>query len=63
MCVHIATGSEGVKAEYMRSAYPTKTFPNHYTIVTVCQSAIVYHYLTHSILSCSVVYMFAGSLS
>jgi hypothetical protein len=25
---------EGVKAEFVRSAYPTKTFPNHYTIVT-----------------------------
>ncbi|KAK6178834.1 hypothetical protein SNE40_011330 [Patella caerulea] len=24
----------GVKVPYMRSAYPTKTFPNHYTIVT-----------------------------
>lgn len=25
----------GVRAPYMRSVYPTKTFPNHYTIVTV----------------------------
>ena len=25
----------GVRAEYMRSQYPTVTFPNHYTIVTV----------------------------
>ncbi|XP_053370745.1 ectonucleotide pyrophosphatase/phosphodiesterase family member 1 [Clarias gariepinus] len=24
----------GISAKYMRSAYPTKTFPNHYTIVT-----------------------------
>jgi predicted AlkP superfamily pyrophosphatase or phosphodiesterase len=25
----------GVQAKYMRSAFPTKTFPNHYTLVTV----------------------------
>ena len=25
----------GVHAPYMRSVYPTVTFPNHYTIVTV----------------------------
>lgn len=25
----------GVHAPYMRSVYPTKTFPNHYSIVTV----------------------------
>lgn len=25
----------GVRAEYMRSQYPTQTFPNHYTIMTV----------------------------
>ena len=25
----------GVHAPYMRSVYPTKTFPNHYTIATV----------------------------
>ena len=25
----------GVHAPYMESSYPTKTFPNHYTIVTV----------------------------
>ena len=29
------TASEGVRAAYMRSVYPTKTFPNHYSIVTV----------------------------
>ena len=27
--------SHGVHAPYMRSVYPTVTFPNHYTIVTV----------------------------
>ncbi|EDV22535.1 uncharacterized protein TRIADDRAFT_58865 [Trichoplax adhaerens] len=26
--------AEGVRAEYMQSSFPTKTFPNHYTIVT-----------------------------
>ncbi|EDV22537.1 uncharacterized protein TRIADDRAFT_58867 [Trichoplax adhaerens] len=26
--------SRGVRAEYMQSCFPTKTFPNHYTIVT-----------------------------
>lgn len=26
--------SEGTRARYMEPAYPTKTFPNHYTIVT-----------------------------
>ena len=34
----------GVRAEYMRSQYPTVTFPNHYTIVTVsgkCGTSIV----------------------
>ena len=25
----------GIRAEYLRSQYPTKTFPNHYSIVTV----------------------------
>eukprot|EP00794_Sanderia_malayensis_P008019 gene8019-8878_t len=25
---------DGVRAEYMKSQYPTKTFPNHYTIAT-----------------------------
>ena len=25
----------GVRAEYLRSQYPTKTFPNHFSIVTV----------------------------
>ncbi|XP_065069586.1 venom phosphodiesterase 2-like [Rhopilema esculentum] len=29
---HLA--SEGVQAEYMTSQFPTKTFPNHYTIAT-----------------------------
>ena len=28
-------GSAGTTTEYMRPMYPTKTFPNHYTIVTV----------------------------
>lgn len=28
----------GVHAPYMRSVYPTKTFPNHYSIVTVSSS-------------------------
>ena len=31
--VHAA--ANGVRAEYMRSEYPTKTFPNHFSIVTV----------------------------
>ena len=31
--VHAAAG--GVRAEYMRSEFPTKTFPNHFSIVTV----------------------------
>lgn len=25
----------GVRAEYIRSQYPSQTFPNHYTIMTV----------------------------
>ena len=33
---HLQRLSEcGVHAPYMRSAFPTKTFPNHYTLVTV----------------------------
>eukprot|EP00795_Rhopilema_esculentum_P004153 gene4153-20335_t len=32
--VTIAKASEGVQAEYMTSQFPTKTFPNHYTIAT-----------------------------
>ena len=28
-------GREGVQAEFVRSSFPTKTFPNHFTIVTV----------------------------
>jgi ectonucleotide pyrophosphatase/phosphodiesterase family protein 1/3 len=27
-------GKEGVRAEFVRSAFPTETFPNHFTIVT-----------------------------
>ena len=27
----------GVRADYMRSQYPTQTFPNHYTIMTVSE--------------------------
>ena len=30
----------GVSTEYMSSIYPTLTFPNHYSIVTVSDSAI-----------------------
>ena len=30
-----ALGKCGVRADYMRSVYPTKTFPNHYTLATV----------------------------
>ena len=26
---------KGVRAEFVKSVYPTKTFPNHYTIVTL----------------------------
>lgn len=39
--VHVPTsnkylaGREGVQAKFVRSAFPTKTFPNHFTIVTV----------------------------
>lgn len=34
--------SSGVRAEYLRSQYPTKTFPNHFSIVTVsCTHAVV----------------------
>ena len=36
----------GVRAEYMRSQYPTLTFPNHYTIMTVsgiCDTSAVKH--------------------
>ena len=29
------TGSEGVRAQFVRSVFPTSTFPNHFTIVTV----------------------------
>ena len=32
----------GVRADYMRSQYPTQTFPNHYTIMTV-SGIHVYH--------------------
>ena len=27
-------GAEGVKAKFLKPSYPTKTFPNHYSIVT-----------------------------
>ena len=27
----------GVRADFMRSQYPTQTFPNHYTIMTVSE--------------------------
>ena len=30
----------GVHAKYMRSAYPSKTFPNHYSIITVGYCAL-----------------------
>lgn len=30
----------GVHTPYMRSVYPTLTFPNHYSIVTVCLSFV-----------------------
>lgn len=30
----------GTHSKYMRAAYPTKTFPNHYTIVTVSESLL-----------------------
>ena len=30
----------GVSTEYMSSIYPTLTFPNHYSIVTVSDSTI-----------------------
>ena len=30
----------GVHVPYMRSVYPTKTFPNHYTIATVSYTII-----------------------
>ena len=34
---HLQRLSEcGVHAPYMRASFPTKTFPNHYTLVTVC---------------------------
>ena len=34
-CILSVLASCGVHAPYMRSVYPTKTFPNHYSIVTV----------------------------
>lgn len=34
-------GQCGVHTPYMRSVYPTLTFPNHYSIVTVCLSVVV----------------------
>jgi len=47
----------GVHTPYMRSVYPTVTFPNHYTIVTVstrvvferggCEAFIKMHMLKH----------------
>ena len=64
--VHIFTaGSEGVKAEYMRSAYPTKTFPNHFTIVTVRNSHIHRYSCIHffSLLSLWTNWTWAGCLS
>ena len=30
-------GKCGTSAPYMKAVYPTKTFPNHYSIVTVSQ--------------------------
>ena len=33
--LYIALASCGVHVSYMRSIYPTKTFPNHYSIATV----------------------------
>ncbi|EMP33516.1 Ectonucleotide pyrophosphatase/phosphodiesterase family member 3 [Chelonia mydas] len=30
----------GTHSKYMRAAYPTKTFPNHYTIVTIWLTAM-----------------------
>ena len=33
----------GVHTPYMRAAYPTLTFPNHYSIVTVCKIYFVFN--------------------
>ena len=30
----------GVHSPYMKAMFPTKTFPNHYTIVTVSSSVV-----------------------
>lgn len=38
LCVtvhHFVAGNAGTTTSHMRPVYPTKTFPNHYTIVTV----------------------------
>lgn len=32
---YLFTGRCGTSAPFMQSAFPTKTFPNHYSIVTV----------------------------
>lgn len=34
-CVRCTTETCGTSAPYMQAAFPSKTFPNHYTIVTV----------------------------
>ena len=57
-CVHVlisyAAGS-GVRAMYMRSEFPTSTFPNHFSIVTVSSFAcsITASFRTYSLLHAS----------
>ena len=46
----------GVHAPYMRSVYPTKTFPNHYTIVTV-STYLPYQHLPQPLHHCHSQYL------
>ena len=46
--------SSGVRAEYLRSQYPTKTFPNHFSIVTVSCAHMYVRTYAHTYVSCGV---------
>lgn len=51
----------GVNAPYMRAVYPTKTYPNHYTIVTVRIFALYFIYPCKSLVVAVTIYLFGLS--
>lgn len=50
-CVRCTTETCGTSAPYMQAAFPSKTFPNHYTIVTVKTAASHPHACRNSVLA------------